>query len=295
MEMTYSHQPHNKSHSSLSTETLTLPLHNNYLAIIAAMPAKHYVGLGYAWIPALSAVVWFGGLVALLSIWTAQGKPRYMPNEGTIVYISDVGANQKPLFIVITSVTAVSFVLSLALERWLRHKARLDPNLRRREKWLSVLAIIFAAAGGACLISLSIRDAFNHNRQHWHFTIGFIVCVAISVICTTAEWGWLDSDYESARMLKFSYALKLVIIILAIICAIILGALFNNENHQSIAAVFEWLVAFLFDVYLWTLVYDLYPAVHTKRVKDLHSGRMYDSEERTPPPTGLHQPVMRHV
>lgn len=90
-----------------------------------------------------------------------------MSDEGTLVYISDVGANQKPLFIAITSVTAVFFVLALTLERWLRHKARLDRNLRRREKWLSVLAILFAAGGGACLISLSIRDAFNHSTEHW--------------------------------------------------------------------------------------------------------------------------------
>lgn len=187
------------------------------------MPAKHYIYLGYAWIPFVSAAVWLGGLIALLSIWTAQGKPRYMPGEGKIVYISDVGADQKPLFIVITSVTSAFFVAALALERWLRHKARLNKNLRTREKWLSVFAIVFAAGGSACLISLSIRDAFAHSTEHWHFTIGFIVLVAISVLCTTAEWGWLDSDYESARLLKFSYALKIIILALAIIAAIILG------------------------------------------------------------------------
>lgn len=256
------------------------------------MVAAHYVGLGYAWIPAFSAVVWFGGLVALLAIWTAQGKPRY-GDTASVQYISDIGADNKTLFIVITSCTAASFVLSLALERWLRHKSRLDPNLRRREKWLSVLAILFAAGGGACLIALSIRDAFNHNREHWHFTIGFIVLVAVSVIFTTAEWGWLDTDYESARALRFSYIIKLIIIVLAIICAIVLGALFNKDNFQSIAAVFEWLVAFLFDLYLWTLVYDLYPAVHTKRVKNKRTGEHYDQEEMSQP--GLHQPSARHV
>lgn len=159
----------------------------------------------------------------MLSIWTAQGKPQYQAGEGTIVYISDVGANQKPLFIVITSITAVFFVLALALERWLRHKARLDRNLRKRERWLSVLAVLFAAGGGSCLIALSIRDAFNHNTEHWHFTIGFIVLAALSVLCTTAEWGYLDSDYASARMLKFSYAIKIIALSLAVICAIILG------------------------------------------------------------------------
>lgn len=218
-----------------------------------------------------------------------------MGDEGSIVYISDVGANQKPLFIVITSVTAVTFVLSLALERWLRHKARLDRNLRVKEKWFSIFAIIFAAAGGACLISLSVRDAFNHNRQHWHFTIGFIVLVALSVICTTAEWGWLDSDYESARMLKLSYAFKIVVIVLAIICAIVLGALFNKENHQSTAAVFEWLVAFLFDMYLWSLVYDLIPAVKTKHQRADGTFHEKDGDRVASAPTSRHEPDMRNV
>lgn len=198
------------------------------------MVAKHYFFLGYAWFPLISAFTWFGGLVALLSIWTAQGKPQYQPDEGTIVYISDVGANQKPLFIAITSVTSAFFVISLTLERWLRHKARLDRNLRNREKWLSVFAILFGAAGSACLIGLSIRDAFNHNTQHWHLTICFIILVAISVLCTTAEWGWLDSDYESARMLKLSYALKLVALALAIIFAIVLGVSLVHLDQGSV-------------------------------------------------------------
>lgn len=200
------------------------------------MPAKH-VFLGYGWIPCVSAAVWLGGLIALLSIWTAQGKPRYESGEGSIVYISDVGANQKPLFIAITSVTAVSFVLALALERWLRHKARINPNMRNREKWLSVLAIVFAAGGGACLISLSIRDAFSHSTEHWHFTIGFIVLVAISVVCTTAELGWLDSDYASSRALRASYIAKIIILSLAIIAAIVLGVCCLHGRATSDHAV----------------------------------------------------------
>ncbi|ORY87578.1 Frag1/DRAM/Sfk1 [Protomyces lactucae-debilis] len=230
------------------------------------MPAKHYIVLGYAWVPLVAAFTWFGVLVALLSIWTAKGKPRIKADNGTVPYISDIGAIEKPLFIACCSVTTGFFVAALSLERWLRHKARLDPNQRSREKWLSILAILFAAAGGACLISLSVKDSINHNRLHWHFTIGFIVCIALSAIFTTAEWGWLNTDYKSARMLKFSYTLKLIIILLAIVFAIVLGVYFNNEQKQSTAAVMEWLVAFVFDLYLWTLVYDLYPAIHTKRV-----------------------------
>lgn len=55
--------------------------------------------LGYAWIPLISGIVLLGGLIALLAAWAAEGHPQYKPNEGSIVYVSDVGAHLKPLFI----------------------------------------------------------------------------------------------------------------------------------------------------------------------------------------------------
>ena len=38
---------------------------------------------------------------------------------------------------------------------------------------------------------------------------------------------------------------------------------FRNDARQSIAAGCEWSIAFLFDAYLWTLVFDLFPAINT--------------------------------
>jgi hypothetical protein len=35
----------------------------------------------------------------MLAIWAAEGHPQYQPDEGSIVYISDVGAHLRPLFI----------------------------------------------------------------------------------------------------------------------------------------------------------------------------------------------------
>ena len=55
--------------------------------------------LGYAWVPLLSALVFLGGLIALLATWVAEGKPRYEPGDGAIVYISEVGGHMKALFI----------------------------------------------------------------------------------------------------------------------------------------------------------------------------------------------------
>ena len=55
--------------------------------------------LGWGWAPLFSGLIWLSGLLTLLGIWCAEGNPQYQPGEGTIVYISDVGAHKKPFFI----------------------------------------------------------------------------------------------------------------------------------------------------------------------------------------------------
>ena len=66
-----------------------------------------------------------GTLLAMIITWAAQGKPHYVSEDGTIPYISDIGADiLKPLFIVGCSITGVGFFLSLVIERWLRHSGR---------------------------------------------------------------------------------------------------------------------------------------------------------------------------
>ena len=66
-----------------------------------------------------------GTLLAMLVTWLAQGRPKYVSQEGSIAYISDVGADfLKPLFVAGCAITAVSFFLSLSIGRWLRHEGR---------------------------------------------------------------------------------------------------------------------------------------------------------------------------
>lgn len=44
----------------------------------------------------------------------------------------------------------------------------------------------------------------------------FIICVAISAICQTAEFRWLNEDYEGYTRLRTSYMLKLITVVAAI-------------------------------------------------------------------------------
>jgi hypothetical protein len=64
-------------------------------------------------------------LVSMIITWKAMGEPHYVSQDSNMPYISDIGADiLKPLFITGGSITAVSFFLSLVVERWLRHSGR---------------------------------------------------------------------------------------------------------------------------------------------------------------------------
>jgi hypothetical protein len=60
--------------------------------------------------------------------------------------------------VAICAITAPTFVLSQAIDRFLRHKRRLAPNHLKREKYTSWLAMIFSTLGGIALILLSVFD-----------------------------------------------------------------------------------------------------------------------------------------
>jgi hypothetical protein len=51
-------------------------------------------------------------------------------------------------------------------------------------------------------------------------TIVFIVCIALSAICQTAEFGMLHREYEGYTRLRISYIMKLFIVVAAIGTAI---------------------------------------------------------------------------
>lgn len=84
------------------------------------------------------------------------------------MYISTLGATGwgKPLFITGSAVMVVCFNTTFVAERWLRHKGRLTMNYSNWEKFLSVMATLFAMAGGVGLILLTIFDTRRFPRTH---------------------------------------------------------------------------------------------------------------------------------
>ncbi|TRM70351.1 Frag1/DRAM/Sfk1 [Schizophyllum amplum] len=228
------------------------------------VPHAHRHHWYYVWFPLAAAFAWFATLWALLITWLASGRPHYVSQDGNIAYISDVGADiLKPLFIVGCCFTGIGFVLSLVAERWLRHSGRLVPNMRKREKVFSILAILGSVIGGAGLILLSIFDTKRHTTLHRLFLLIFIVGVALSAIFTIVEFRWLAKDLPYLRKIKMSYMIKSVLATVLIVLAIAFGITLYYYN--DVGAILEWTISFLYTFYLLTFFFDLRASRHVRK------------------------------
>lgn len=219
------------------------------------------------------ATLTIGMLLAMFIVWELQGSPHYasMTSSQHIAYISDIGAQGlKPLFIAGCCVTTIFLDLAFASERWLRHKGRLAYNLGATEKVLSALSIVFAVAGTAGLILLSIFDTLRHPHLHDGFLLLFIVGYLVSAIFICAEYQRLGIHFRQLRSLRISFWIKLTFILVEIVLAAVFAAC-TFTGRQNIGAVFEWLIALVFTFYVLTFLVDLLPAArsHHKHANEL--------------------------
>jgi len=220
------------------------------------------------WIfPVISALMWLGMLLGMLISWSTYFNYEHYPSmeQGqNIAYISDVGAFQlKPLFVGGSVVTVVLLDIGIIAERWLRHTGRLARNTSKTQKFLSVLAILFAIAGAAGLILLSNFDTNHYPNMHDGFLLLFIGGYILSAICLCAEYQRLGIHYRNHKILAISFWIKLAFIVVELILAIIFASCSYN-SYSNVAAVFEWTVAFVYTFWVLSFIIDLLPSVRTR-------------------------------
>ncbi|KAF4555336.1 Frag1/DRAM/Sfk1-like protein 1 [Elsinoe fawcettii] len=231
------------------------------------------IGFPYFIFPLLSAVVWTGTLLGMLIYWVADGRPIYPSQQPgqSIAYISDVGAQLlKPLFIAGSAVTVVSFDLVFINEQILRHRGRLAPATSKSEKILGALASVASIFGGAGLVLLSIFDTLRYARVHRAMLAVFIVGYLLTAIFVCAEYQRLGMHQRQYRILRASFWIKLSW------CLLFLGlAIGKNHYPESFvvtqtrdmwntAAIIEWVIGFLFAIFVATFAIDFLPAMRTR-------------------------------
>ncbi|RCI13670.1 hypothetical protein L249_5457 [Ophiocordyceps polyrhachis-furcata BCC 54312] len=223
--------------------------------------------ISYWMLPLFSSLVWLGMLLGMLLYWTIVDDSRHLPSmsvNANVSFISDIGAFRlKPLFIAGSTVTAVTLNLAFVAERWLRHNGRLLPNTSLTEKLLSALTIFFAVLGAIGLICLTIFDTWMHHEKHNGFLVIFIGGYLASSVSTCWEYQRLGIKNRQHPLLRISFWVKLAFFSTELVLVILFGSL-SAAHQQDAAAVFEWIVAFIFTFYILSFVIDLWPAVHTK-------------------------------
>lgn len=228
--------------------------------------------------PVLSGLIWLGTLLGLFLHWIVDTNERRYPSmepTQTIAYISDVGASEiKPLFVVGCVLTTVFLDASLVADRLLRHKGRLAPNTSLGEKALSALSIFFAGVGTIGLTFLSGFDTARHPRLHDIFLLLFILGYLLSAVFLCWEFQRLGKKYRQHRILRLSFWIKLIFVIVELALAIGFGVT-QVRGDSNTAAILEWVVALIFSFYVFSFIIDLWPAVATR-----HGGR-YDLRPMT--------------
>ena len=172
--------------------------------------------LGWGWVPLLSASAWFATVLVLLIIWLATGQPKYRGTEPDLVYISNVGAAYKWLFTTGAVVTSLFFILTLILDRHLRYRDKLPSSKGTRARVDAILAIIFGTLASACLVLLTIFDAWDHSTTHWGLTLGYMASLALSAIFTVLQSRWLRKDHPDVADLKRNFIVKTLVVLVSV-------------------------------------------------------------------------------
>ncbi|CAF1313310.1 unnamed protein product [Adineta steineri] len=200
----------------------------------------------------LASLVWLATITALFGLWAADGFVQYQPGEGDIVYISNVGAEYKTIFIVGAALTGVFFVLTLIFT-----KLCFDSETRRRfKKGVSITSIIFGILASVSLLLLSIFDSNNYTALHYTFTGLFITCTLISGIFSTI-YRFSRNELNLAVYIR---VLFVSVVIPLAICFVIFSVIPRPSDQtqlESVAASFEWTIAILFVLYLALFALDL--------------------------------------
>lgn len=199
-----------------------------------------------------ASLIWLATIATLFGLWAKDGFVRYEHDDGEVVFISNVGARHKAVFIVGTALTGILFVATLIL-----NKICFDMENRKRfKRGMSIISIIFGIIAGISLLLLAVFDSMNYNTVHYVFTGLFMVFTLLSAISSTL---YRFSHYEinlavSLRVLFISLVIPLVITFVVMT----LIKLPDNQIHvKSVAASIEWSVAILFVVYLALFALDL--------------------------------------
>ncbi|GAA5863151.1 hypothetical protein JCM8547_002813 [Rhodosporidiobolus lusitaniae] len=225
--------------------------------------------------PILGTLSWLATLLTLLLIWIIRDhRILYKWYLGAMPYLSDVGADNKTVFLFGNIATAVFFTMSLWQERLLRAKRVMVEATEERHLWVAVgvMDVLIGGLGGIALVLLAIFDAFNYPREHNAFMTSFIICVTLSGLLQTVEVEHLWHEHPDRHDLRDGTILKWITLLFSAACGIAFWVLYyvcdgdatkdpypRCYRITTASAILEWAACFGCAAYLSTLILDVWP------------------------------------
>ncbi|BGP19467.1 hypothetical protein JCM10213v2_007562 [Rhodosporidiobolus nylandii] len=201
-------------------------------------------------IPILATLSWLVTLVTLLCIWLFKDdRVKYKWYLGAMPYLSDVGADNKTVFLIGNICTAVFYTMSLWQERLLRANRVMVEATDERLLWVAV----------------GVLDVFVGATS-------FIVCVTLSGLLQTVEVEHLWHEHPDRHDLRDGTILKWITLLFSAACGIafwVLYAVCDGDATKSpvekcyrvttASAILERAACFGCAAYLATLILDVWP------------------------------------
>jgi Frag1/DRAM/Sfk1 family len=119
------------------------------------------------------------------------------------------------------------------------------------------LALCSAAASATFMILLSCFDTIEHEYLHWQLSGLFLLTIYTSATLQAIEFRYLKSEYSGAY--RISYAIKfytLLAIAIGGVIMIFLMYAYYTPFTRRLSALCEWQMAFTFQIYLFSMVFD---------------------------------------
>ncbi|KZF20069.1 hypothetical protein L228DRAFT_285445 [Xylona heveae TC161] len=209
--------------------------------------------------PFIAGTAWIGTLLTLLIYWLAHDRPRYPGQTNPYVaFISDIGASSlKPLFITGAAFTAVSVIGTAFSVSFVRHDRKIygvgDISPSLHNKVLSALSVLFAIGAGICYVLLAVYDSHRHTTVHRRYLSASLIQTALSSICIAIGYvapARKTSKYRSLRQwCRLSNALVVIECCLGVPFFVL-----QWISYYRVAGILEWIMGFVFGLYLWAFV-----------------------------------------
>lgn len=174
----------------------------------------------------------------------------------------------KPLFVITALTMGVLVTLSVTFERFHRHRGRLGSRDELVERMNNYGSVFFSFVAYFSLLLVAVLDCKHYYTAHISLLGVFLGSAGVATYWSVGEYFLLDQGNKRYHRLRISYVLKFIWVTTELVLVIPFTA-FSLLELKTPGAVLEWVIAYLYGIYLILLAFDHYNDFSTIRAQIL--------------------------